>query len=64
MTRLAERRAKAKAALDAARERRDTRLEHDAAERLKAATTAMLRRETKRPWWAAVVRLFDAAGMA
>ncbi len=64
MSPLAQRRMEAKAALDAARERRDTRLEHEASERLKAATTAMLRRETKRPWWAAVVRLFDAAGLA
>lgn len=55
MTRLSERRAKAKAALDAAKARHDTRKEHEAAERLKAATTALLARETRRPWWAPIL---------
>lgn len=64
MSRLLQRKLAAKAEFEAARDRRDTRAEHEASERLKAATTAQLRREVKRPWWSFIVSFFDAAGMA
>lgn len=64
MSRLLARKLAAKDALEAARKRKDTRGQHEASERLKAATTAQLRREVKRPWWSFIVSFFDAAGMA
>ena len=64
MSRLLQRKLAAKDALEAARKRKDTRGQHEASERLKAATTALLRQETRKPWWAGIVSFFNAAGMA
>lgn len=62
MNRLLQRKLAAKAEFEAARARRDTRAEHEASERLKAATTALLRQETRKPWWVALANFIGGAG--
>lgn len=57
----AQRRLEAKAAVEAAKARRDTRRTHEARESLKAATTALLRQEARKPWWRSLI---DFAGWA